>query len=637
VNRSIPQIPDTVIFGQVTQAEFESMPNPVEKGSGATVLCDIATARMVYNNGFKIEFTRHIRIKILKSSGYAQANIQIPFTNKNRILNLKAITHNIEDNQLVKVAIGQKQFYSEKVDPYHNMIRFTFPNVREGSVIEYSYSITNDEIWEYPGMRFQRNIPVRYFEYQASIPEFFRYTIFLNQSSIFQYQYDIQKGYYMGYPADIHIYKWSGSNLPPYEPEPLMPESEEYLAGVDFALASVQIPDGVSYVASPGYSKLAEELLDNSAVGQQLNNSLLFAGKVRKIVRPQDPPLDKMKAIYGYVQEHMNWNGYEQLWPSRSLSEAAQEGTGTSAEINLILLNMLRTAGMNADPVVLCTRDRGQINPQVALAGKLNYLVCYLNIQGKDYLLDASDKMLPAGMLPFKCLNGNGWILNKTQGRWIKLLHDEDFVTREYYDLMLNEQGELTGRAIVTFSGFDALNVRRLIQNEGETGFRENKMDLAGNLSVSNLKFLNTDSSHLPLQVTFNVTFRHILMNINEMVCFKPMISIFGDYLNPWIQEERMFPVDKGCPSTESLKCRIQLPRNYKPEELPKGIRISLPGDDATFIFNSKFTRDILEIDFDLTVSKSFFDTGEYPSFREFYSQVNRKCNEMILIGRVSN
>jgi hypothetical protein len=634
--RIFPQILP-VAFGEVSRQELESIPLPREKGASATVLCDLASTKMIYDNGFKIEFTRQIRIKIFKSSGYGLANIQIPYTKNNRIKDLKAFTYNIEDNQPVKVAVGQKQFYSEKVDPYHNMIRFTFPNIREGSVIEYSYTIIQNELWEYPGMRFQRTIPVRHVEYQASIPEFFQYTIYINQSGTIQFQQDVQQGHYIGLPVDIHIYRWSGDNLPAYEPEPLMPESEEYLAGVDFTLASVNIPDGVSYVASPTYDKLSEELLELNVIGQQIDNTLLFAGKVRKIIGPQDSPLKKMQAIYDYVQKHMNWNGYEQMWPDRSLAKAGQEGTGTNAEINLILLNMLRTAGIPADPVVLGTRDKGHINPRFAMAGRLNYLICHASIDGKDYLLDATDKFRPAGMLPLKCLNGQGWLLSKARGRWVKLLNNEKYATQEYYDLTLTEKAELTGHAIVTFSGYDAVNLRRLIHNEGAAGFSKEEIAPAGNLTVSNLKFGNLDSLYLPLQVTFDITFRHTLKYLNNTVFFKPLISIFGDYVNPWIKAERIFPVDNGCPSSDNLNCRIRLPDNYKQEELPKNIKINMPDNDASFIFGTESVGNNLNIAFELNVSKIFFETEEYPAFREFYTRVNKKCNEMVILKTIDN
>lgn len=621
-----------ITFGEVSRVDLETLPYPQEKGAEAVVLYDYATAKMIYNDGFKIEFTRHVRIKIFKAAGYDQANIQIPYTAEDRLSGLKAFTHNLENDQPVKVAVGKKQFYLEKVNAYRNVTRFSFPNVREGSVIEYIYTITQDEIRGFRSMRFQRNIPVRSFQYWATYPEFFRYTLNLNLNNIVKQEHNSVNGYYNNYSTRFHVYLWSGSNIPAFQAEPMMPESDEYLAGVDFALTDVNFPGGNYYEISPTYAKLTEKLLNNSMVGGQINNKLLFSATIKEITHEDDAPLKKMQSVYSYVQQHMQWNGYDQVMPDVSLNKAYREATGTNAEINLMLVNMLRTAGIQADPVVLSTRENGRINTFVAIANNIDYLICIANINGKDYLLDATDKFRPAGMLPFKCLNIEGWVLSPTRGRWVKLLNEESYTTREHYDLKLNSNGEFEGHAVISFSGYDAVDLRRLLYNEGEEGFREEVFAEAGNLTISNMVFQHTDSLESPLRLTFNVKFRHLLQKADQMVFFRPMISLFGDYVNSWVKDERNFPIDRGCPTFDSLTCILHLPDNYLVEELPKSAKILLPNQEAKFELGNTYSNNVLTITSNLTVSKTRFETNEYQSFREFYTQVNKKCNEMIIM-----
>jgi len=623
-----------ISIGKVSLEELNTSPYPFEKGAEATVLFDLATAKMIYENGFKIEYTRHVRIKIFKSSGYYLANVQIPYGSLDKLLNLKAFTYNLADDTPEKIVVGKKQFFEEKIDPYHRVIRFTFPNIREGSVIEYSYTIIQNEIWTYHSMRFQRSLPVRYVEYQIGYPEFFKYIFYYSQDDMIRFEQHAQNGYYNGIPVYFNICKWSGNNLPSFEREPMMPENEEYMLGVDFALISIAYPGGPTYVESPSYKSLTEELLDFNALGNQLDNTLLFAGQVKKIIDQADLPLKKMEAVYRYVQDHMKWNGYDQVWPSRSLVKARQEGTGTNAEINLILVNMLRTAGITADPVVLSTRDGGPIDTRMAIAGSLNYLICCASIDGIDYLLDATDKFRPAGILPFKCLNDQGWVLSKTRGRWIKLLNREMYETNETYDLVLNEKKELTGHAVVTFSGYDAINMRRLIHEEGESGFLLKNAELAGNTVVSNLKIRNLESLNLPLEVTFDITFSHVFKEANQILFFSPMISVFGDYVNTWVKDERLYPVDLACPSSEYLYYKILLPEGYRFEEVPESIRIRMPENEASFSFEGESNRNYLIVTCDLKVKKVFFTANEYPLFREFYTRLNKKCSEMVIIKK---
>jgi hypothetical protein len=620
-----------ITFGTVTTEELTTDPLPQEKGAEAIVLGDFTTARMGYYEGYHVEYTRHIRIKIFKSSGYALANIQIPYAPNDKIKDLRALTHNLEDSLPVSIAVDKKQIFREKVSAYRSMVRFTFPNVREGSVIEYTYTIVQQEIRGFRGVKVQRSIPVRRAEYLASIPGIFRYNITLSHPEIIQQQHITENGFFNSKPLQFDKYLWSAFHIPPFEPEPMMPEGDDFLAGVEFTLASVNMP-GIAYSLSSSYAEFTQELLDNSIIGHQLDNTMFFTGRIQKLVNLQDPPQEKMLTIYHYVCEQMRWNGRDQLFPSVSLQRALREGTGSNAEINLLLVYLLRLADIQAYPVIMGTRSSGKINRESAMSMELNYLICLADIEGQPYLLDATDKFRPAGMLPYKCLNDSGWVLDKNQGRWIGLLRNEKYSTQESYDLILTDQGELTGNATVTFSGYDALRLRRLIRNEGEQGFRDQEFPHDGRVIISDLHFSGVDSINAALKITFRVTFGHVLGNAGEVLFFSPLISLLGNYFNPWIKDDRKFPLDLGCPSLDHLNCRIRLPERFTVQEIPGSIRIQMPENDARFLMAIAQTGNSLLISAELSVSRTVFDTHEYPSFREFYTQVNRKCNEMVIL-----
>jgi hypothetical protein len=624
-----------ITYGAVSRADLQTELYPAEKGAEAVVLCDYATAKLT--DDFQIEFTRHVRIKIFKSTGLDQANIQIVYTKYDKLSGLKAATYNLADEKITTDEVATKEFYMEKVSSYRYSTRFSFPNVREGSVIEFIYTLTQDEIRSFRAFRFQRMIPVRHVEYNATIPGFLTYVINLNHNNMIQQQHSTLNGYYNSTQIPFEQYRWIGNNLAPFEPEPLMPESDEYLAGVDFVLAKIKMPNGGYFEESPTYQQLYDKLLINSDHLSQINNTLLFSAKVKELTAGKTASIEKAQAIYNYVQKHMKWNGYEELLPEESFTKAHREKTGSNAVINLLLVNMLRTAGITADPLVLSTRENGVLNPVIALATELNYVVCIATIEGKDYLMDATDKFMPMGELPFKCLNGEGWILSPNRGRWVKLLDKEKRAIQEYYDLTLNEAGELTGHAEVSFSGYDALEIRELVHNQGEIGFRDEMLSEYGDLTVSNLKFYALDSLQAPLGISFDIKFKHNIQVADKMLFFKPLISLFGRYRNIWIKDERRFPIDVGCPLVSNFSCIIHLPASVKAEELPKALRINMPENDARFLFGITPAMDGISILANLDLKKTFFTTSEYSAVREFYTQVNKKCSEMIILKKTND
>ena len=78
-------------------------------------------------------------------------------------------------------------------------------------------------------------------------------------------------------------------------------------------------------------------------------------------------------------------------------------------------------------------------------------------------------------------------------------------------------------------------------------------------------------------------------------------------------------------------------PANYNSEELPKSMRINLPDNDARFSFGITQGTDGISILAELDLRKTFFKTTEYSAVREYYTQVNKKCSEMIILKKTND
>lgn len=70
----------------------------------------------------------------LYSSGRSEEKIQ----------NLKAATYNLEDGKLVATELDKKSIFKDKYDKNRMQMKFTLPAVKEGSIIEYSYTQVSD-------------------------------------------------------------------------------------------------------------------------------------------------------------------------------------------------------------------------------------------------------------------------------------------------------------------------------------------------------------------------------------------------------------------------------------------------------------------------------------------------------------
>ena len=172
-----------VKFGEVTKEELMMTAYDKDSSAAAVILADYGTSAIIYrqNIGFSLDFERTTRIKILTKDGLKWGDFSVPLYKKGnvdeKISALKAITYNLEDGKIVESKLKNDGIFKENADANHDFIKFTCPNVREGSVIEVTYKVNTpaEFLFNFQDWYFQSTIPTVVSEYRAQIPEYFMY------------------------------------------------------------------------------------------------------------------------------------------------------------------------------------------------------------------------------------------------------------------------------------------------------------------------------------------------------------------------------------------------------------------------------------------------------------------------------
>ena len=182
-----------VKFGKISAEDFKTSVYSIDSNAAAVVIADIGTSSITGNSKgwFSIEFRHFKRIHILKKGAYDLADVEIPLytdgRNEEQLHNLKAYTYNIENGKVVEVKLDSKSgVFQDKLSKNHLVKKFTFPAIKEGSIIEYEYTVQSDFIFNLQPWEFQGAYPRLWSEYNVSIPEFLYY-VFLSQG--LQYNY----------------------------------------------------------------------------------------------------------------------------------------------------------------------------------------------------------------------------------------------------------------------------------------------------------------------------------------------------------------------------------------------------------------------------------------------------------------
>ncbi|MBC5993648.1 DUF3858 domain-containing protein [Pontibacter cellulosilyticus] len=624
-------------FGKVEEAELRMMSYDKDTSAAAVILYDHGSTKFAFNEKIQVVFERHIRIKILKKAGYDWANVTVPYyingTTKEKVSNIKAYTFNLVDGKEQKVKLESKDVFDEKQSEYKHLKKFSLPNVKEGSVLDINYTIYSDFVYTMREWEFQHSIPVVYSEYRAQIPEYFDYKFLMQgylsvddtkQSSAMENITKVQN----------NEYYWIMKDVPALKGEKYITTLSDYQSKIEFELERVRFPNEPVRVMTGNWDDVTKKLLENEDFGIQLKRNGFFKETLAALMAKNKEPEQQMNAIYELVRKRMTWNGKYGIYTKDPIRKVYESGTGSVPEINLLMTSMLLEAGLDASPVLLSTRDNGQLRHGPPMLTKFNYVVTHVKIGDKEYFLDATEPLLPAGMLPVRCLNGMGRLVKKTDHRWVDIKPASNYIKLFSADLAINNQGDITGTGTESAGGYNALYMRKTIKEEGEDKYMEKLAKEVGNLKVGKPKIENLNELGNSLNLTYNLTAGGS-GQVNDVIYLNPMMG-HGEKENPFKLKERMYPVDFATPIDETYICRFTLPEGYEIDEAPKNIAVNLPEGHGRFMYLVEREGNQVQIMSKININKAVFYATEYPYLKEFYNQIVAKHAEQLVIKKVA-
>ncbi|UOR03989.1 DUF3857 domain-containing protein [Hymenobacter aerilatus] len=654
---------EPVKFGKLDPQDMDAKNFVADSAAEAVVLCDYGQSRFNVSNGeFKIVFERVTRIKILKKSAYDRATVEVPLyhkgTNEEKLSGLRGFTYNMVNGQLVKEKLASENTFREEKSANVTVRKFTLPNVRVGSVIEYAYTVNSDFLFNFQDWQFQESIPVRWSEYRASIPEYFDYKMLMqgyeplaiSEHPTGQTQYTINtSGSFDDYgnrqsassqtvSANVTNHRWVMKNVPAFRNEPYMTTSRDFVARIDFELAGTKWPNQGYHSVANSWNKINEELLTEESFGNQAKHASFLKEEIAALkAKHAGNPAALTAAVRHLVHHSVKYNDQDRLYATTTTRRAYDQHNGSAADVNLLLIGALRDAGLTAHPVILSTRDHGRVNTMFPLLSNFNYVIAHVALpDNKEMLVDATEEAMPCGNLPGRCLNGVGRLLlpDATQSRWVDLTPSTRFVDYRKVQLQLDEKGGYTGQVHQEYGGYLGAHHRSRLVKLGEKKFMEELAKGHEGWDIPKYAFKEKETYTAPLALDYELTSTGN-EQAADMLYINPMRH-FGDSKNPFLHEDRRFPVDFGALMDETNLVTLTLPAGYAVEEMPKPLVVDLPDNGGRFMYSISPSENSLQIMTRMNLRKTVYSAEEYAALRDFYSRLLAKQAEQIVLKKKS-
>ena len=463
-------------FGKPTKEEMQMTTYEAEPDAEAVVLCRLTDVEYsIQQTGYLVDYREKVRIKVLKPSGVRYAKVVVPFLKNTPIDNrnssskkvlkvdatdnnsvsssfeeqagamttadldryseesvedVKATAYNLQGSKVVKSVLKKGAFVETKIDDQHYQVEFTVPDVKEGTVIEYEYTLHSELFWLLHDWFAQCEIPVVYAKLDMNIP---RYLLFnLEEHGVQRLITSCESGT-MRFKLESdplaaqtvvpsNHYVSVGRNLKGMKQGNGVWSMQDNCAGITALLKHYSMRGAAVVDYTRTWEQIDEMVLKSDDLGKQLQEHSPLAAELKEAKIEEIADMrQRAEAVAKLVLSKVEWNGRYEMSPANT-EETLKNGGGSNVDIDMLLLQSLQDVGLNAAPVMLRMRNQGVLTMDYPSVQKYTTFIVGVVLPQGNLYLDASSADGHFNALPeLLQVEKARLVLKDKKCQWVKL------------------------------------------------------------------------------------------------------------------------------------------------------------------------------------------------------------------------
>lgn len=624
-----------IICISAQKQEFLNPPkfNDADLSKPKSLLDENAPAEILYksvyfnidSNTGNLQKRAFYRVKIYdKEKAEDWLNLEVSLyqdgSNQETLSRMKAFTYNLENGNVVSTKVDKSSKYKSKESKYTSVTKFAFPNVKNGSIIEYQYEITSPFLFAIPEILIESDTPSLYTEYILDTPSNIAYNINYTGSLIPKYKQVEEK---ILYGANYRTYRFGYDNLKGFKTEKFIKNDRNYRTKISAELHSTNFKELKLFSSS--WEKIKDRLYENEDFGGELKRTRLAKENMPAGISELTDG-EKADAIFKYVQKTFTWNKDFGVRADDGIKKLLETKTGNAAEINLFLIMMLREAGLKADPLLISTVAHGMINIASPNVSNLNFVLAAVKVKDQYHLYDATSKQSSRDMLPPRDWNQFGILVPKEKVQELSMTNAQLSFTNLTAIAKINEDGSISG----TYSDKDTGSYAMFAKESYDENMEKYKKQYKENFAID---FTNIDSKVLEngdFESTMNFSSDNLIDRIGKKMIINPMLFL-NKNSNEFDQTEaRKYPIDFISAYTRTKKIIFEIPDGYVIEEMPKNKKIVTDDKEIEYSYVAEQKGNKLEVTSMTKVSSPDYPKDYYPAFKQIWGVASKSENQVI-------
>jgi hypothetical protein len=597
----------------------------------------------------------YARVKVLQEKGKELATVEIPYLHGEfKVTDIKARTIHADGTIIPLIGKPEDLLAAKSKSKQGNDFQvsqkvFTLPSVEVGSILEYRFDIRyDDNHFSSPDWEIQRP----YFVHRARY-SFTPFKAFLHgsQNATSSYLIDAR-----GHPVNSLIW-WpvlpSGVTVEPnamgvFHLEltdiPAIPD-EEWMPPIQGLLYHVQFYYKSAFSGDDYWIEEAKSWSNN--VDHFAEPSEAIHKAVSGLITPADSDLDKAKKLYKAVQALDNTDFSRKkteselkqlnLKAAKRAEDTWAQKSGSSNDIALLYLAMLRAAGLTADDMKVADRSKRVFAPGYLNFDQLDDDITVATIAGKRILLDPGEKMCPFQTLHWKHSAATG-VVQGDHLRSLAVTPEQNYTDNKIVrsgDITLDAHGVITGLFTFVMRGQEALHWRQTALRNDPDELKKQFDRWLESIVPEGVEahvdhFLGLDDPEVNLMAFVSVRGSLGVSTAKRLLLPGFFFQTGGHH--PFVnQEKRLEPVDMHYGDEVQDQITYHLPPGLGVEGAPQDTRIPWP---QHAVFATKSVSAPGQVTIARVFSRAFTlaKPEEYQDLRGFYQKIAASDQQQLVL-----
>jgi len=419
------------------------------------------------------------------------------------------------------------------------------------------------------------------------------------------------------------IYSWQFKDIPQIIPESNMPPNVEINPALFISTFS-SWQEIYNWWWQLAVDKIqADTAIKNKVI--ELTKNLISEGK-------------KARAIYNFCAQKIRYvaleygqAGYE----PHQASDIFKNKYGDCKDQAILLVTMLKEAGLSAWPVLIPTKDCYNLNPDFPSV-IFNHCIAAVSLEDKVIFLDPTAETTAFGDLPAADQGRRVFIAQESayQIQSIPLSEAKQNLVKQQVNIKINnDEGMSATKSIFTYGIYDQAQRYWFLYTPPELieeGLREKIQDISIGAKLEKYNIKNAGDLNTPVVLNYAFKGPEYFIVAGKLRIMPRLAGLDSSLV---AKDKRKYPIDFGLLDTTETIFEIEIPLNFTVKYIPESITEDNPWSRYSVEYNYKGNKIFFTQKKEL--KKNFVTQEEYAAFKNSFERLAKKLKQHIVLERI--